>query len=134
MSVCLNCGNENAYHTRSWYDEKLDRIEQMCNGCGLDGAGEAIPDVYLPRIGMTFQALCDKQTGVPIPIQSKRHKQQVMDELGVREHPDRLKADKTWIEGSRDARRKSFEKERPKIRAVYQQYLANVNDTIIPDV
>jgi len=121
MSVCTNCGNQNAYHTRSWYDAKLERIEQICNGCGLDGAGEFVPDVYLPKTGMTFQALCGKD-GKPIPIQSKRHKLDVMNSLGLREHPDRLKG-QNWIEGSRDYRKKNFEEARPKIREAYKQYL-----------
>lgn len=124
MSICTNCGNQNAYHTRSWYNDKVERIEQICNGCGLDGGGETIPDVYLPRSGMTFQALCDK-TGKPIPIQSKQHKQQVMNELGLREHPDRLTGNKSWVEGSREYRKKNFDQARPKIREAYQQYLNN---------
>jgi hypothetical protein len=71
---------------------------------------------------MTFQALCDKD-GTPIPIQSKRHKQQVMDELGLREHPDRLAGNKSWIEGSRDFRKRNFEEARPKIKEAYKQFL-----------
>lgn len=128
MSECTNCGNKNAYHTRSWYNGQLERIEQVCNNCGLDGAGETVPDVYLPRSGMTFQALCDK-TGKPIPIQSKQHKQQVMNELGLRECPDRISSPKTWIEGSREYRKRNFEEARPKIREAFKQYLGNQKKT-----
>lgn len=124
MSICTSCGNQNAYHTRSWYNDKLDRVDQMCNACGLDGPGDVVPDVYLPKIGMTFQAICDDM-GNPIPVQSKQHKQQLMNERGIREHPDRLKDPKTWIEGSRDYRKKNFEQARPKIREAYRQYLNN---------
>lgn len=102
-------------------DKELIDSCSECSRIRTDG----VPDVYLPRLGMEFQALCDK-TGKPIPIQSKRHKLQVMNELGVREHPDRLKDGKTWVEGSRDYRKRNFEQARPKIREAYRQYLQNV--------
>lgn len=100
-------------------------IYDHCSQCHIPVQTSGVPDVYLPRSGMTFQALCDK-SGNPIPIQSKRHKQQVMNELGLREHPDRLSSNKTWIEGSREYRKRNFEEARPKIRESYKQYLQNV--------
>lgn len=91
-----------------------------CSECS-DIRSEGMPDVYLPRSGMTFQALCDKM-GNPIPIQSKRHKKQVMDELGLREHPDRLSGNTNWIDGSRDYRKRQFEKDRPMIRETLNRW------------
>lgn len=118
---CRGCGNDKAWHSVSRYNTQSEEWEDCCDACGLDGCGDGVPDVYLHRIGQTFQALCDKQ-GNPIPIQSKRHKKQVMDELGVREHPDRLKCDKGWTESTRDYRRKQFEKDRPMIREIHKQW------------
>lgn len=94
-----------------------------CSNCPVPVQTDGIPDVYLGHVGQTFQALCDK-TGTPIPIQSKRHKQQVMNDLGLSEHPDRLSG-KNWIEGSRNYRKRNFEEARPKIREAYRQYLNN---------
>lgn len=119
--MCRNCGNDNAWHSVSRYNSESEAWEECCNTCGLEGGGEAVPDVYLGRIGQTFQALCDER-GVPIPIQSKRHKKEVMDKLGVREHPDRLVANKSWIEGTREVRRKGFDKDRPMIRETLRRY------------
>lgn len=121
-SACRSCGSPNWSEMRTIMDE--GEMLDSCSECSSFRA-DGVPDVYLPRAGMTFQALCDK-TGKPIPIQSKRHKQQVMNELGLREHPDRLKGDKSWVEGSRDYRKRNFEQDRPKIREAYRQYLQNV--------
>lgn len=119
---CNACGTEDWSEIRSVIEGS--EITDSCSSCSSVRA-DGIPDVYLPRSGMEFQALCDK-TGKPIPIQSKRHKQQVMDEMGLSEHPDRLRGGKTWIEGSREYRKRNFEQARPQIRAAYKQYLENV--------
>jgi hypothetical protein len=83
------------------------------------------PDVYLVRAGQTFKNLTDKN-GVPIPIQSKRHKKQVMDELGVQEAGNTINGarygSKSWIEGSREYRKKQFENDRPKIQKIYREW------------
>lgn len=117
---CTSCGNLNAWHTISRFSSKDGVMIDCCDQCGLEGGGEGIPDVYLGHIGQTFQALCD-ETGNPIPIQSKRHKKQVMDGLGLSEHPDRLKGT-PWIEGSRDYRKRNFEQDRPRIRETMRQW------------
>lgn len=119
---CSGCGSKNYYEIRTMI-QGTD-VYDTCSDCKNPVSTAGIPDVYLPRAGMTFQALCDKN-GTPIPIQSKRHKQQVMNELGLQEHPDRLKG-KTWIEGSKDYRKRNFEEARPKIKESYRQYLDNV--------
>lgn len=101
----------------------------MCDACGLEGAGPTIPDVYFTHSGQKFANLCDKM-GRPIEITSKRHKKEVMDKLGVQEAGDRVHGatygGKSWIEGSRDYRKRQFEKERPVIRETYKRYMDNV--------
>lgn len=85
-----------------------------------------VPDVYLGRAGQTFESLCDK-TGKPYAIQSKRHKKQVMDALGVSEAGGTVNGapfgTKSWIDGSRDYRKRQFDKERPQIRETYKAWL-----------
>jgi len=51
----------------------------------------------------------------------KRH--QVMKDLDVRELAIRKLGEKTWNEGSREYRKKQFEKDRPMIRENYRRYL-----------
>lgn len=121
-SPCSSCGSVKWSEMRTLIEDKV--LIDSCSECSRIRA-DGVPDVYLPRSGMEFQALCDK-TGKPIPIQSKRHKQQVMNELGVREHPDRLKDGKSWVEGSRDYRKRNFAQDRPKIQEAYRTYLQNV--------
>lgn len=121
-SACRSCGSMKWSEMRSVLEDGV--MIDWCSECSAVRA-DGVPDVYLPRSGMTFGALCDKM-GNPIPIQSKRHKLQVMNDLGLREHPDRLKGDKSWVESTRDYRKKNFEQERPKIREAYKQYLQNV--------
>lgn len=121
--ACSACGSVEWYQIRTMMEGT--EIYDSCSDCDNPVSVGGVPDVYLPRAGMTFQALCDK-TGKPIPIQSKRHKQQVMNELGLRECPERLSGEKTWVEGSRQYRKRNFDEARPKIREAYQRYLQNV--------
>lgn len=128
--TCNTCGNMKAYHIRSAWDG--ERLRDFCDAatCGnLDMAGAGIPDVYLPRGGMKFANLCDDM-GRPYEITSKRQKAEVMRKLGVSEAGDRVQGapygGKDWTEGTREHRRKSFEKDRATVREVYTQYLSNV--------
>lgn len=121
--MCRSCHRE-SHHIRTIVDG--DGVIDLCHreDCGnLSAIDAGVPDVYLGHVGQTFKALCDER-GNPIPIQSKRHKKQVMDQLGVRECPERLTG-KTWIEGTRETRRKNFDEVRPVIRDLYRRYLDN---------
>lgn len=116
---CSNCKNEKAWHVVSRFSSETGDFEECCDACGLEGAGPGMPDAYFQRAGQTFQNLCDKM-GRPIEIQSKRHKQEVMNKLGVSEAGGTVNGapygTKNWIEGTRDYRRKQFDKDRPMIR------------------
>lgn len=123
--TCNNCGNKEAWHLKSGFNGvTLERYE-ACDACGLQGAGQGIPDVYLPRSGMKFQNLTDKM-GSPIEIRSKRHKKEVMASLGVSEAGGTFNGapfgTKSWIDGTREYRRQQFEKERPKIREIHREW------------
>lgn len=121
--ICAGCGNENAWH------KYIVENREICDGCGLEGAGAGVPDVYLARSGQTFANLCD-ESGRPYEISSKRHKKEVMDKLGVREAGDSVNGapfgTKSWIDGTRDFRKKQFDADRPRIRETYRRYLDNV--------
>lgn len=121
--ICNGCGNAEAYQIRSIYDK--GEVFDSCDRCGNVSVA-ALPDAYLGHIGQTFSSLCDDM-GRPIPIQSKRHKAEVMKSLGVSEAGDRVNGapygSKSWTEGTREMRRKSYDKDRPKIREIYQRYL-----------
>lgn len=122
--ICRGCGNPEAYHKHGvWNDGE---IEETCNACSnlrLSDAGS--PDVYFSHIGQKFDNLTDKM-GRPIEIQSKRHKKQVMDKLGVREAGHTVNGvpygTKTWNEGTRAYRKKQFDKERPMIRETLRKW------------
>lgn len=116
MSTCRGCGEE-AFTFNGWIEAGV--YHEVCDRCGNPSTTH-VPDAYLKRAGQTFENLCDKM-GRPIPIQSKRHKKEVMDRLGVREAGETVNGarfgTKSWVDGSRDARRKEFDKDRPRIRA-----------------
>ncbi len=102
MTTCRGCGNTEAYHKRAvWFDGD---VEEVCDKCGN---------------------LTDKM-GRPIEIQSKRHKKEVMDRLGVSEAGDKVGGrdygSTSWIEGSRDYRKRQFAKERPALRKIFKDW------------
>lgn len=128
MSNCAGCGNMDPIHTITSfaYGEKYER----CEACGATGDGlPTLPDVYFTGKTQKFANLCDDM-GRPYEITSKRQKAQVMRQLGVSEAGDLVNGapygTKTWQEGSREYRRKQFDKDRPKIRETYARYLENV--------
>lgn len=123
--VCRSCGRE-ATHIRTIVDG--DELVDQCDhpDCGnLAMASSGVPDVYLKRAGQTFENLCDDM-GRPYEIQSKRHKKEIMDRLGVSEAGGTFNGapygSKSWIEGSRDVRRKQFAEERPKIQKIIREW------------
>lgn len=122
---CAGCKNEKAWHVLSRISSETGEIEEFCDACGLEGSGPSIPDVYFQRSGQTFQNLSDAM-GKPIEIQSKRHKKEVMDRLGVKEAGGTFNGapfgTKSWIDGTRDYRKKQFDKDRPMIRKTFQEW------------
>lgn len=102
-------------------------VYDWCSECERPVQVGGTPDAYLPRIGMTFENLCDK-TGTPIPIMSKAHKVQVMREKGVIEAGDRYHGSaslpsKNWIEGTREGRKKEFnQKYRPLLKKAFKEW------------
>jgi hypothetical protein len=124
MMECRACGNKEAYHVRTIYDE--GQLWDSCNKCSQIGAGQSNPDVYWPGHEYKSENLCDTN-GNPILLRSRQHKAQVMKELGVSEAGDRIHGapytpSEGWIKDTRDYRRKQFDKERPKLRQIYKDW------------
>lgn len=124
--ICRGC-NQESHQVRTIVDG--GQFYDSCPRCSdLSSMDAYMPDAYLGHIGQKFESLCDDM-GRPYEIQSKRHKKEVMDRLGVSEAGDRVNGapygTKSWIEGTRDYRRKQFDKERPAIRETYKRYLDN---------
>lgn len=123
--ACNTCGSIDWFEIRSIVEgaEMLD----WCSECKDPVQVSGTPDAYLPRMGMTFDNLCDKM-GKPIPIMSKVHKVQVMKELGVIEAGDRHHGStslpsKSWIEGTREHRKREFDKKyRPLLKKAYKDW------------
>lgn len=116
--TCGGCGNTEAYQIHSVYD--AGEVFDCCNVCGnLSSIDAGVPDVFLHRAGQKFNNLCDKM-GRPYEIQSKRHKKEVMDRLGVQEAGGTVNGarfgTKSWTDGTRAWRKRNFEKDRPMIR------------------
>lgn len=119
--MCRSCSSE-AYSIRTVVQEGT--FVDFCDRCS-DVRIEGVPDVYLGHVGQKFANLCDDM-GRPYEISSKRQKKEVMDRLGVSEAGDRVNGapygSKTWIEGTREFRRKQFDKERPMIRETLRRW------------
>lgn len=124
---CSNCGSLEWYEMRTMIEGTSPY--DLCSECPKPVQVSGIPDAYLGRPGETFKNLTDAM-GKPIEIQSKRHKKEVMDRMGVREAGEWVNGapfgTKSWTEGTREWRKKQFEKDRPMIRETYKRYLDNV--------
>lgn len=122
----MTCNHEGAIRYQKIYSPHGDR--EICDRCGLGNDGQAVlPDVFWPGHAYSSEHLCDDM-GNPIPLTSRRQKAQVMKDLGVSEAGDRVNGGpafgrSSWIDGTREARRKNFEEARPQIRESYRRYL-----------
>ena len=107
--ICQGCHNESAYQVHGWYDDKAG-YKEVCDRCGnLSSTDAPIPDVWWngrPYYSESLQ--CE--------LTSRSQKARVMKEKGVSELGSQKLGNKSWIEGSRENRKKQFDKDRPHIR------------------
>lgn len=87
-----------------------------CGNLAMVNAG--VPDVFWNGRPYYSEAL-------DVEFTSRSQKARIMKERGLSELGDRKLGEKNWIEGSRESRRKEFDKERPMIRENYRRYLEN---------
>lgn len=85
---CSNCKNKEAHIIRMSFDEK-GKLFENCNKCGAVSTTWT-PDVYWPGHAHENSNLCGAD-GKPVYLTSRRHKAEVMRELGVSEAGDRVK-------------------------------------------
>jgi len=98
-----------------WYDVKFG-YQEVCDKCGdLSSSDAPVHDVFWNGRPYYSESLeCE--------FTSRSQKARVMKEKGVTELGSQKLGDKSWIEGSREFRRKQFEKDRPMIRDLSKQY------------
>ena len=116
MSIaCSGCGNLSPYQKHGWYDNKTG-YNEVCDKCGvLSSSDVSIPDVFWNGRPYYSEALeCE--------FTSRSQKARVMKEKGVSELGSQKLGNKSWVEGSRDVRRKEFAKERPMIRETLKRW------------
>lgn len=114
--ICKGCHKE-AWQIHGFIDD--NGYQEVCADCGhLSSSDAALPDVFWNGKPYYSESLQCEFT-------SRSQKARVMKEKGVRELGNERLGGKGWIEGSREYRKKQFDKDRPKIREVYKQYLKN---------
>jgi len=115
---CGGCLNPSAYQTHGYVGDNGDFIE-TCDRCGNLSSGDArVYDVFWNGKPYFSEAL-------GVEFTSRSQKARVMKEMGVSELGTQKLEPKSWIDGTRDFRRKQFDKERPMIRETYKRYLDN---------
>ncbi len=113
--VCRGCGREST-HIRTVVEG--DELIDVCDheDCGnLSAIGAGLPDVYWTNRPYYSEAL-------GVEFTSRRQKAQVMKDMGARELGNQKLGEKNWIDGSRQARQKAFEQERPIIRETLKRW------------
>lgn len=114
MMICQGCNKQS--HQIHGYCDEFGQYQEVCAECGkLSSVNAGIPDVFWNGHPYYSEALeCE--------FTSRSQKARVMKEKGVSELGNQKLGEKNWVEGSREARRKAFEKERPKIRETYREW------------
>lgn len=113
--ICRGCGREST-HIRTVVE--ADQLIDVCDHpeCGhLSSIDAGIPDVFWNGRPYYSEALeCE--------FTSRSQKARVMKEKGVSELGSRKLGNKDWMTGTREARRKAFERERPVIRETLKRW------------
>lgn len=117
MNICQGCKKE-SHHIHGYCDE-YGQYQECCAGCGgLYSTDASVPDVFWNGKPYYSEAL-------GIEFTSRSQKARVLKERGLSELGNQTLGQKTWVEGSREYRKKNFEKDRPMIREHYRRYLDN---------
>jgi hypothetical protein len=117
MMICQGCQKE-TYQIHGYMDDQ-GIYKEACSECGNVASSDAsVPDVYWNGRPYYSEAL-------QVEFTSRSQKARVMKERGLSELGSQKLGEKSWTEGSRDYRKKNFEKDRPMIREAYRRYLEN---------
>ena len=112
MTACPNCQSEEFITKRIWViDGKLDG---MCDKCS-DFAVTTIPDVFFKG--------AYKSEALGVEFTSRQQKADYLKAHDLREAGDERMDTKDWVTGSRDYRKKKFDKEdRPKLQKIIRDW------------
>ncbi len=116
--TCAGCGQE-SNHIRAHIEE--GKMVEQCDSpdCGnLSSIDASVPDVFWNGRPYYSEAL-------GVEFTSRSQKARILKERGVSELGNTKLPEKSWIEGSREWRRKNFDKDRPMIREVLRRYREN---------
>lgn len=120
MMTCSGCQKE-SHQIHGWIDEKGD-YQEMCAECGgVSSVDAGIPDVFWNGRPYYSEAL-------GVEFTSRSQKARILKERGLSEMGSQKLGEKTWVEGTREYRKRNFEKDRPAIRENYRRYLDNARN------
>lgn len=112
MTPCLNCKSE-VYTTKRVWMEAGETFE-MCNHCGVFQV-MTVNDVFF-KAPYASEAL-------GVEFTSRAQKAAYLKAHDLREAGDERMDTKSWVEGSRDYRKRKFDKEdRPKLRETIRHW------------
>lgn len=111
--TCKGCHQE-SHQIHGFIDD--NGYQEVCTQCAnLSSSDAGVPDVFWNGRPYFSEALQCEFT-------SRSQKARVMKEKGVRELGNEKVGEKGWVEGSRDYRRKQFDKDRPKIKESFKRW------------
>lgn len=112
MTPCMNCQSETYTTKRVWVEEGT--TQEMCNACG-DFQVMTVNDVFF-KAPYTSRAL-------GVEFTSRAQKAAYLKTHDLREAGDEKMSTKNWVDGSREYRKKKFDREdRPKLRETIRQW------------
>ncbi len=113
--TCSGCGNDKAFQTHGYVAAQGCYVE-CCDRCSkLSPSQAALADVFWNGRPYYSEAL-------GVEFTSREQKARVMKERDVSELGSQKLGEKSWIEGSREYRRKQFDEERPRLREIHREW------------
>lgn len=113
--ICGVCHDSSASSIKS-VCEKGQMVDLGCDRCA--GIQPAVHDVFFKHPY--------KSEALGVEFTSKAQKAAYLKEHGLSEAGDMKLGQKSWIDGSREYRKRNFEESRPVIKETYKRYLDNV--------
>lgn len=111
---CLNCASETFVTKKVWFE--AGKLQGLCDQCGT---------FFVDTVADVFFKGTYKSEALGVEFTSRGQKAAYLKEHGIREAGDEPMSTKTWIEGSRDYRKKKFDREdRPKLRQTIRDWRA----------
>lgn len=116
MMKCQGC-NKESHQIHGYCDEKGNYREVCADPeCGaLSASAAGVPDVFWNGRPYYSEAL-------EVEFTSRSQKARILKEKGLSELGSEKLGRKGWIEGTRDVRRKEFDKQRPIIRETLKRW------------